>query len=406
MASVKLMLNHSRQLKNGTYPLVFQLIHRRQKKLIYTKYRLSPDEFDPKNESLRYQSDNLRSAEEVRRINRNLRQLRQSIVRHIETLEERKAPYTTADIVFRYRMEFEGLSLLNYMDRQIARKQSQGHFGMAAALRNTRLSVATFIGFRIVRIADMNVHFTKGYEEFLQKRNLSHNTVCYYIRNLKTIYHQAILDGYKTADANPFAHIHSKPRKTIKRALDTAALRRMYETDLSLQPHVELARDLFLFSFFSRGMPFVDIIFLKKSNITEGIISYSRRKTNQWLQVSLTPQLKTLIRKYDNRSDYVFPILNGDDGWDTHRQYRVALERVNRNLKHVASTCGISTPLTTYVARHSWATLAKESGAPIAVISEGLGHSSEKMTRIYLREFDRRVVDLVNEKVSAMTSKL
>ena len=141
-------------------------------------------------------------------------------------------------------------------------------------------------------------------------------------------------------------------------------------------------------------MPFVDIIYLKKSSVGNGVISYRRRKTGQWLHVSLTPQLKALIRKYANESEYVFPVLQGTDGRDLHRQYRLALERVNRYLKRIALECGVSVPLTTYVARHSWATLARESGAPVAVISEGLGHTSEKTTQIYLKEFDRRIVDL------------
>lgn len=154
-------------------------------------------------------------------------------------------------------------------------------------------------------------------------------------------------------------------------------------------------------------MPFVDLIFLKKKNINNGIISYNRYKTDQWLQVSLTPQLESLIQKYDDRSsEYIFPVLKTGTGWDQYRQYRLALERINRNLKFVARECGITVPLTTYVARHSWATLAKNSGAPIAVISEGLGHTSEKTTQIYLKDFDQHTVDHVNLQVIEQIAQL
>ena len=157
-----------------------------------------------------------------------------------------------------------------------------------------------------------------------------------------------------------------------------------------------------MFSFFCRGMSFVDIVFLKKRAISNGVIGYFRHKTDQWLQVSLTPQLRAILDKYDSDSAYVFPVLDGADDWQLHRQYRTVLERVNRNLKRLGSICGINAILTTYVARHTWATLAKELGTPTAVISEGLGHTTEKTTRIYLKEFDHKVVDKVNELVSQL----
>ena len=201
----------------------------------------------------------------------------------------------------------------------------------------------------------------------------------------------------------PFRFLHSKPQHTVKRALGRDAMRRIAGIDLSDYPHLDMARDLFMFSFFSRGMPFVDMVFLKKSAVSGGVISYRRHKTNQLLHVEVTPQLAGLMEKYANESEWVFPVLrDAKDKQVQYRLYRVALERENRNLKRVGELCGLDTVLTAYVARHSWATLAKETGAAISVISEGLGHTSEKTTQIYLKEFDRRVVDQVNRKVSSL----
>ena len=149
-------------------------------------------------------------------------------------------------------------------------------------------------------------------------------------------------------------------------------------------------------------MPLVDILSIKKKNLKNGLITYNRRKTDQRLQVSLTPQLRHLIAKYENDTEFIFPVLSGGSPQEMYRQYRRALERVNRNLKEVARMAGIDAPLSTYVSRHSWASQAKASGAPIAVISESLGHTSEKTTQIYLKEFDQSVVDRVNAMVSAL----
>lgn len=407
MASVKLTLNRSRVLKNGYYPLVFQLIHQRKKKLIYTSYKLFPEEFDMHNAKVRYLSDDIRSVKEVRRMNRKIQNVYKSLIRYIETLESNRHAYNVADIVFLYHIENESLGLLYYIDKQIIRKHALGRYGIEAALRNTRASVALFTGLRTVYITDVNTGFVRDYVDFLQHRGVSHNTICYYIRNLKSVYYQAVREGYRMTGANPFENVHTSPRKTVKRALDRDMLSDMYRMDFSIHPNLELARDMFFFSFFCRGMPFVDLIFLKKKNINNGMISYNRYKTNQWLQVSLTPQLHSLIQKYDDRSsEYIFPVLKTGTGWDLYRQYRLALERINRNLKFVAQKCGITVPLTTYVARHSWATLAKNSGAPIAVISEGLGHTSEKTTQIYLKDFDQHTVDHVNLQVIEQIAQL
>lgn len=405
MTSVKLLLNKSRILRDGSYPLVFQLIHRRQKKLIYTPYRLYPEEFDSQSGTVCYVSNKVRCKEEVRRANQAISHQLHTIDKHIRSLEQSGSCYSVSDILMRYRAGHDKMPLLFYMDKQVARKHALGKFGTEVAYRNTRSSVAAFIGKRNVCLDDIDASFVRDYEEFLLQRGVSHNTVCYYIRNLRAIYNQALFDGYQENENCPFRHVRSNPCKTVKRALRRDVLCRMQEMDLSSTPCAEIARDLFLFSFFSRGMSFVDIIYLKKSNIDNGMIGYNRHKTGQWLQISVTPQLADLIRKYDNSSEYVFPLLKGGSAEDLHRQYRLALERVNRNLKRVGILCGIAVPLTMYMARHSWATQARETGAPIAVISEGLGHTSEKTTQIYLKAFDQCVVDRVNEQVSMLICK-
>lgn len=400
MATVKLILNRYRVLKNGAYPLVFQLIHRRQKKLIYTSYKLLEDEFDSRKQGVRFISKDVRSKREVGKLNRELRQIQCDLDGYIAALEARRKPYTVSDIVMRYDIDRDKLGLLHYMDLQITGKHALKRFGMEAALQHTRASVAEFVGNRNVSILEIDTRFVSEYEVFLCKRGVSPNTVCYYMRNLKSVYRQAKNEGYRVVDTDPFGHVHSKPRKTVKRALKRAELRRIYHTDLSRSPHLEFARDIFMFSYFCRGMPFVDIVYLKKASLANGTISYFRRKTGQWMQVGITPQLDTLIARYSSRSPYVFPVLQGEDEWDLHNQYRLVLERVNRNLKRLGKICGIDIALTTYVARHTWATQAKEMGAPAAVISEGLGHTTEKTTRIYLKEFDHNVVDKMNERVS------
>ncbi len=402
MASVKLLLNKSRALRDGSFPLVFQLIHRREKRLIYTPYKLYPEEFDLQAQKVCLSDGLKRSPREVRSMNCYLMRQRRDIDRHISELESHKPAYSVGDILTRYRIAQGKSGLLHYMDLQINRKQSLGKFGTAAAYQSTRHSIALFTGSYNILLKELDHIFVREYADFLWHRGVGNNTVCFYMRNLKAIYNQAAIDGYSVAEESPFRYLHIGPCKTTKRALDRKALRRIYELNLEGKPHLELARDLFLFGFFTRGMPFVDILLLKKNNLRNGLIVYNRRKTDQRLQISLTPQLRHLIAKYENDTEFIFPILSGGSPKEMYQQYRRALERVNRNLKEVARLVEINTPLSMYVSRHSWASQAKALGAPIAVISESLGHTSEKTTQIYLKEFDQSVVDQVNALVSAL----
>ena len=402
MASVKLLLNKSRALRDGSYPLVFQLIYQRKKKLIYTSYKLYPEEFDTDKEKVCYISGARFSLRKVRAMNNMIALQRSEIERCIKKFECCKREYSVQDIVARYRAMHDDYNLLHYIDRCIERKRAMKRFGTAAAYQSTRNSLALFTKEKGVCFSGIDNIFQRDYTEFLLKRGVSNNTVCFYIRNLKSLCNQAVKEGYRLAEKSPFENVYVRPRKTVKRAQDRETIRKIYEFDFSAKPHVELARDLFIFSFFSRGMPFVDILLLKKTNIFGNTIVYSRHKIGQPLRILLTSQLRSLIAKYDNDSDYLFPILRDSDPIELYGQYRRALERTNRNLKTVARVLGITGGLSTYVARHSWATQAKKSGAPVALISEGLGHTSERTTQIYLKELDQNIVDRLNARVSAL----
>lgn len=152
---------------------------------------------------------------------------------------------------------------------------------------------------------------------------------------------------------------------------------------------------------YTRGVSLVDILFLKKTDIADAPIWYTRHKTKQRLRIAVNEAIGRLVRKYDEPgSHFVFPFIGRLPRRSLYARYRSVLGAVNYYLKQLGKRLDIDTPLTTYVARHSWATQAKELGAPVTVISEGLGHTSEKTTQIYLKEFDRNVVDSINDTLS------
>lgn len=235
---------------------------------------------------------------------------------------------------------------------------------------------------------------------FMKGEGLSPNSIALYLRLLKSAYNIADEQGMIYTTRNPFRHISMKTEKTGKRAIDKKSLTRLLDLDLSHSYPLALCRDLFLFSFFARGMPFVDTVFLRTRDIKGDAITYRRRKTGRRMTVKISERMKEIIDKTPHPYGYMFPILDPRSDTPLYTQYKTALRSHNRNLGRLSEMAGLNGRVTSYVARHSWATIAKRSGIPVSVISEGLGHSDEKTTSIYLDSFKDDTVDRANEIVT------
>lgn len=404
ITSVKLMLNKSRILNNGSYPLVFQVIHNRRKKLLYTGYRMKEEVFDESEGKIMNGVGSTFTATEVVKMNRELRKMRNQIDIRIRQLERTREEFTVEDILTQnaFGTGKSQFYLLRYINAQIERKQELKKVGMAAAYKSTRSSLAKFIGCPDVRMSEVDLAFVRRYEDFLYSNGASGNTVSYYLRNLRSLYNQAVTDGYHPRGEYPFAKAQTRPAKTVKRALSRTDMQNLADLNLENEPELEFTRDLYLFSFYAQGMAFVDIVLLKKTDICNGVLTYSRHKSKQLIRIVVTPQMQGVIDKYNTENEYLFPIISGEYASE-YQKYRLALGRINRHLKKIAVVADIKVPLTTYTARHTWATLARDYGAPISVISAGLGHTSEEMTRVYLKDFDVSMLNQVNSIVTNLS---
>lgn len=401
--SVRLMLNKGRRLNNGTYPLVFQVIHSRRKKLLYTGFRLKEEVFNEAEEKIVDGTDATLTATDITKMNRELRKMKNMIHTRIRQLERTTEPFTVEDVLAQFtranvRQQFY---ILRYIDTQIERKKKLKKEGTAAAYKSTRSSLAKFLDGSDIRMLEIDLRFIRRYEDFLYNNGVAENTVSYYLRNLRALYNQAVVDGYHPHGEYPFVKAQTRPAKTVKRALSREDLQTLANLKLEDAPELKFARDLYLFSFYAQGMAFVDIVLLKKSDIYNGVLTYSRHKSKQFIRIVVTPQMQELMDKYETEGKYVFPIIR-DNSSSEYTQYRLALGRINRHLKRIAAMIDVKIPLTTYTARHTWATLARDCGAPVSVISAGLGHTSEEMTRIYLKEFDVSQLDKVNSIVTKL----
>lgn len=237
------------------------------------------------------------------------------------------------------------------------------------------------------------------YEAYLHGKGAVRNSSSFYMRIFRAVYNRALEKGLIN-QCNPFRHVYTGVDKTVKRAVPLSAIKRIKNMNLSLQPNLEFARDMFLFSFYTRGMAFVDMAYLKKSDLQNGSLSYRRRKTGQLLVIKWERCMQEIINKYstDSSSSYLLPILKYPY-LDSHKCYRNILSGINRHLKEIAKLVNISTPLSMYCARHSWASAAKYKNIPLSVISEGMGHDSESTTQIYLASLDNTLVDNANAQI-------
>lgn len=243
----------------------------------------------------------------------------------------------------------------------------------------------------------------KDYEQFLTREGKGLNTVSFYMRMLRAIYNRAhkagIIDGYRE---NLFADVFTGQQQTVKRAAAPRVIQQLMKGTLRKRGQI-FARDMFLLSFYLRGIPFVDLSYLRKSNLKGNELRYFRRKTGQLMVVDVEPCALDIIEKYlhlTGDSDRLLPIITRKDKPE-RQQYISALRLQNKRLKEIEKVLHLDVHLTSYVARHSWASIAKNVGVPLFVISEGLGHSSEHTTYIYMTSFEKTVMDSANQKVIA-----
>ena len=395
MASIKVKFRPStNENKEGT--IYYQIIQNRVIRQLKTDYRLFMYEWNEEENTIIIPNSSrqnyLQSVEE--RIDWDIKRL-QSI---INQLGNKRIKYSTDDIISAFQKQANEQSLFNFMQGVIAQLQQMDKQRTSETYRCTLKSFMRFREDEDVLLEDIDSDLMLMYEAYLHNRGLIKNSSSFYMRILRAVYNRAV-EKDLTTNRNPFKHVYTGIDKTVKRAIPLKAIKQIKNLDLSLQPSLDFARDMFLFSFYTRGMSFIDMAYLKKKDLSNGILSYRRRKTGQQLFIRWEKCMQEIVDKYENPlSAYLLPIIKPMNG-DERKQYQNAMCIVNRHLKDIGKMVSIQLPLTMYVARHSWASVAKNKNVPISVISEGMGHDSEMTTQIYLASLDTAVVDKANKMI-------
>lgn len=378
--------------------LYYQIIYNRVIRQVSMPYHIFPEEWDPEVKDVIISPRSMRAdyLESIRREVQSDTHRMKSIFRDLSS----SGLVLTADmIVAEFQKRSSGHSFFGYMERMITQYLRLGQSRTSETYAATLNSFRRFRAGVDVNIEDVNSELMEAYECYLKRNYLAPNTISFYMKHLRAAYNRAVDDDL-VVDKHPFKRVSTSIEKTPKRALSLKVIKRLKTMDCSDNSSRCFARDMFLFSFYTRGMSFVDIAFLQKKNLKGNVLYYRRKKTNQLLMIRWEPCMQEIVRRYEAAasSPYLFDII-GDPDDNPRKQYQNAMYRINRHLKLIGQELGLYQPLTMYCARHSWASIARDEGIPLSVISEGMGHDSEKTTQIYLASLKTEVIDKANRKI-------
>ena len=396
MASIKVKFRPSTVADHeGT--IYYQIIHDRKPRQLLTDYHIFPSEWDD-NRSMVITTQKSDRKSLVLSIRERIRWDVECLTKIIRKLDNNGLTYTADDVIDEFNRYANEYSLFNFMESIIIKLKQNGKIRTSETYTVTLNSFKKFREDEDIMLDCLNSEIMEAYEAWHQQRGVLPNTISFYTRILRAVYNRAV-ENEIIENRNPFRHVYTGVDKTVKRALPLSIIKKIKALDLSLTPALDFARDMFIMSFMLRGMSFIDMAYLRKSDLSNGYVAYRRRKTGQLLTIEWTKEMQMILDKYpENSTDYLLPIIK-NTGTNERYTYRNVGYNINHNLKTIAKKVGITIPLTLYVARHSWASVAKAKGIPLSVISEGMGHDSEATTQIYLASLDTSVVDKANSLI-------
>ncbi|MBO5874405.1 MAG: site-specific integrase [Rikenellaceae bacterium] len=397
-ATISVICYKSKTLSNGEHPLMLRIAQNGKSK--YKSLRISINakhwDFDKNIPKPNCPNKEL--------INKIILKTRLEFQEKLLVKKANEEEFTASSLINEQKDEIKAQTVGEFYSSLIVDLKEKGQIGTSYAYLNSYRMLKNFnIGKKLnYTFSHINVSFCKKFEEWLRARGNKDITISYQFRTLRAAFNRAIEAKIVSRDKNPFvefklSHLNTK---TMKRALSKKDILRIMQADCSgCKPIRQLAQDLFSFSYLCGGISFVDIANLKPRNIIDNRLIYQRQKTHGGINLQLSSEAKKVITKYADYqrvADYLFPILH----YKRHitpmqkknRVHKVCHE-VNRELRALGKELRISAEVTTYVARHSFATVLKKSGVNIGIISQALGHQDIKTTQIYLSKFDNEQVD-------------
>lgn len=403
MSSVKVILYTSKKLKNGEHPIMLRVIKDRKPKYISIGYSSTPANWDEKTGKPKKKHP---FEMEITILIDQKKQKANKIILN-KLIDDHD--FSSEEIIDKVSRKVAKCTVFAYFDELIERFKQFNRIGNAKVYQATKNSLLSFRKNRDFQFSDINLSFLNRYEEDFQKRGVKPNSIFVFMRTFKTLVNHAKRDGKVREDFDPFKDFSFKKFRGIvtrKRALSKEEIIKIRAEKYEKGTSIYNSQQFFMFSFYCRGINFIDMAFLKWEDIKNGRLEYIRRKTKKRLSIGLLDPALEILNYfneyyYSDADGYIFPILKKTHVTPQSIENRTdkVLRLVNGDLKEIAKKCEINETLTTYVARHSYATVMKRNGASTAVISESMGHESERITQVYLDSFENVVLDEVNKLI-------
>ncbi|THV60843.1 hypothetical protein EZV76_00440 [Flagellimonas alvinocaridis] len=399
MLTTKVLLNKVRQKQDGTFPLVIRITYNRKSIYLPLGYNLAEKDFDAKNQRIRPSS---KIASNITRLNNGIQEKLKKIYDTVTQLEEEGKIDSLS--MSSLKKEIEGKSVGNmdffdFIDSVINDLKKAGKFGNAEIYKNLRGKIEKFHGKPSLPFRQINYTFVKKLETQHYAAGNTAGGLSVYLRTLRSVYKKAIKHGIAKENHNPFNDYSIKNGTPKREFLNREQLETLKNASIE-EPHLAKARDLYMVSFYLRGMNWMDMALLKGDNIHGNLerIMYIRAKTrNKMFSVKITPALKQILLSFNDgtieKDDFVLPILSKNVTQNQmHETIKNKRKRQNIYLKRLSERLKLPR-VTIYTARHTYANILKRSGAPSNVIQDSLGHTTEAMTQTYLNSFETTVID-------------
>lgn len=390
METINVICYKSKKLSNGESPLMIRICKDGKKKYVGLGISVSPRHWDFQKQHPR---SNCPNYEEIKiLIHRTVQEYREKAF-CLKSNDREFTANTLGDVIgTKKRAGTVNDVFLEYIEKL----DREGRNGYSKSVRQVYNSLVKYNGHLELFFVDIDGCWLKRYEQSLRRKGLAENTIGIRLRTLRAIYNYAIEKGVASADKYPFKQykVSRLQQETVKRALCKDGFERIINY-VGKDKYQQFAIDIFAFTYYIGGINFVDIANLTVKNIQDGQLVYRRKKTAKLIKLPIPQPAQLLIDKYHSDSTFLFPIYNTTHITTQQKENRLhkVITKVNTRLKMIGKELDLSIPITTYVARHTQATVMKRAGVPTAVISQIMGHSSEKVTQIYLDHFDNEQID-------------
>lgn len=389
--TVNVVCYKSKVLKNNESPLMIRVCKDRKRKYISIGLSINPIYWDFTKNAPKPQCPNKEALTTL---------ITQKLHAYSEQIMEFKAmdrDYTASTLVEKVSKPSKLKTVGEVFLEQMQALRDAQRLSYMLTIQQTYNSLMEFNKHLNIYFVDIDVPWLKRYETWLRKHGLSGNTIKGRFVDIRTMYNIAVDENLVKVEHYPFRKfkISKLQQETAKRAITKEDVTRIMEYNTK-NKLVQFAIDIFTFSYIMGGINFVDIASLTKENIMDNRLVYIRQKTKKLIQLPLQDKAIELIEKYhDDNNPHLFPILLAYHKTEQQRLNRVhkVIVNVNKRLKKIGKELELPITLTTYVARHSHATILKKAGVATSIISESLGHSSEKVTQIYLDSFGNEQMD-------------